>query len=89
MKIGAGMKNKTTLTVALIVFLVILAVGFGSLFMTNPRNEAAATGTPTPAEPPGYAPTNVWAALSQVTPVSYGTPLPAPKPPPGWNLCQI
>lgn len=79
MKIGAEMKNKTILTVAVVVFLVILAVGFGSRFMINARTEAAATATPTPADSPEYAPTNVWAALSQVTPVSYGTPLPAPE----------
>lgn len=73
------MKNKTTLTAALIVFLAILALGLGTLFMTNPRSSPTATGTPTPASLPEYAPTNVWKALSQVTPVPYGTPLPAPE----------
>jgi hypothetical protein len=79
MKIGAGMKNKTIVTVVLIGFLVVLALGLGFRFITNSRNDSAATGTPTPAGLPENAPTNVWDALSQVTPVSYGTPLPEPE----------
>ena len=76
------MKTGYLKTITLIALLAIAGIGLGYVLLSGKQQVSAPANTPNLTLVPAGLPTDIWAALSQVTPVSYGTPLPAPEPSP-------
>jgi hypothetical protein len=93
------MKMKIGFHFLVLVILAILSVLLASCAAQG-QGEVASTSVPTPADPVTDAPTPIWPALLQVTPLPYASPLPSPDDtaldgiyanfdpaPPQWWLC--
>jgi hypothetical protein len=62
--------------IIVIFSLIVVALSLGYFLKIEEKNIASLVEPFTPTELPAYIPTNVWASLLEVTPVSYTTPHP-------------
>jgi hypothetical protein len=93
------MKLKIRFHFPVLVILTILGVYLAACAAQG-QSENTSTSLPAPTRLESGAPTPVWPALSQVTPIPYASPLPSPEPtsldgtyaksdpnPPQWWVC--
>ncbi|MDX1377266.1 MAG: hypothetical protein R3307_00325 [Anaerolineales bacterium] len=76
------MEPENRFRILAIFSLIIVVLSLGYLLLLEKRDAAPLAERLDPTEFPVYSPTNVWASLLDVTPVSYTTPHPALNPSP-------